>query len=607
MDAGSYWSKQLSQRLNRRRALQAGAGVTAAAAALSLIGCGGDDKESGISGLITQPVDRTKEAKKAGKITSATGEEGTSWDPTQSGTAYREYTHSALMREKAGVGGPTGEAEPDLATRWEVSPDKLQITFKINKNAHFAPQPPTNGRAVDIDDVKMSFDYYEKKGNRAADLFASVVPSAPITSVTAVDSETLVLKLHSPDVIVMDALTSTTYPVIMPKEGLTGQFNVNEFPRGSGPYYVFRHEPSAFTEFRVNPGYHLNPPFAPEWQVFYLKEYAAQAAQFRSGQLLIMNPADIRKPDILPMKREVPALQLFREEMEAEQGHWFFGYLDNPINIFRDVRVRQAASMAFDRDLWIDTFHDVSAFAKEGLSLNTCWGVNSMSCNVQGDWLLDPRNQIKGREMGENAKYFKHDIAEAKKLVAAAGYTSGAKTEYHGVLTADYGAQFPRMNEVLITMIAEAGINASIHGEEYRGSFRNAYRDTRGRFAGFSAGRTSLDNYDDPTQRMVAQYHKDGDLFRGIDPNGKDGTAGDPVLDELAVKMRREFDMEKRQQIGYEIQRYDAKQNYYIRFPGGADLFSLAWPALANWSVYKGGYPWFYYWLDQEKAPFKMS
>ena len=111
---------------------------------------------------------------------------------------------------------------------------------------------------------------------------------------------------------------------------------------------------------------------------------------------------------------------------------------------------RQAASMAFDRDLWIDTFHDVDNFAKEGLPLQTCWGVNSMSCNVQGDWLLDPRNKIKGREMGENAKYFDHNIAEAKKLMAAAGFANGVKTEYHGVTTADYGAQFPRMNEVLV-------------------------------------------------------------------------------------------------------------------------------------------------------------
>jgi ABC-type transport system substrate-binding protein len=609
MDAGNYWRKHLSQRLNRRRALQAGAGATAAAAALSLVGCGGDDEGGGgqVSGLISKAVDRTKEAKKTGKIAQATGEEGTSWDPTQSGTSYREYFSSALMRNKSGSGSPDDTVEPDIATRWEISPDKLTITFKIRKDAHFAPQPPVNGRAVDIEDVKLSFDYYERLGNRNADLFASVVKTAPITSVTAIDSETLQLKLQAPDVIVMSALTSITYPVILAKEGIAGQFELKELPRGSGPMYVTRHEPSAYTEFKLNPGYHLDPPFIPEWQVFYVKEYAAQAAQFRSGQILAMDPQDIAKSDILPMKRQIPALQIFQEDMDAEQGHFFFGYKDDPISIFRDVRVRQATSMSFDRDLWIDTFHDVSNFAKEGLPLNTCWGVNSMSCNVQGDWLLDPRNQIKGREMGENAKYFEHNIAEAKKLLAAAGYANGARTEYHGVTSADYGAQFPKMNEVLITMMAEAGINASIHPEDYRGSFRNAYRDTRGNFAGFSAGRTSLDAYDDPTQRIVSQYHKDGDLFRGIDPNGKVGSAGDPVLDDLAVKMRREFDLQKRQQFGYEIQRYDAKQNYYIRFPGGAELFSLAWPALANWSVYKGGYPWFYWWLDQEKAPFKMS
>ena len=53
--------------------------------------------------------------------------------------------------------------------------------------------------------------------------------------------------------------------------------------------------------------------------------------------------------------------------------------------------------------------------------------------------------------------------------------------------------------------------------------------------------------------------------------------------------------------------RIDAKKAYYIRFPGGAESFSLSWPAVANFSIYKGGYPWLYYWVDSSAAPLKRS
>src|SRR5262249_14692748 len=154
----------------------------------------GKDKsdKGGGSGLVFEPTDVTKEAKKGGRLPQAIGEETTTWNPTQSGSQLRAEIYSTILQPKSAVGkAPIGEYVGDLAESWEISPDKLTMTFKIRKNAHFAPTAPTNGRLVDIEDLSQSFSYYEKFGNRAADMFNSKSPGAPLLSVSTPDATTL--------------------------------------------------------------------------------------------------------------------------------------------------------------------------------------------------------------------------------------------------------------------------------------------------------------------------------------------------------------------------------------------------------------------------------
>ena len=75
--------------------------------------------------------------------------------------------------------------------------------------------------------------------------------------------------------------------------------------------------------------------------------------------------------------------------------------------------------MSWDRDLCIDAFYNVDEFEAEGLPVETRWNTD---CRATGTgWWLDPQ----GKDFGPNAKYFKHNVAEAKKLLAAAGFANG--------------------------------------------------------------------------------------------------------------------------------------------------------------------------------------
>lgn len=81
--------------------------------------------------------------------------------------------------------------------------------------------------------------------------------------------------------------------------------------------------------------------------------------------------------------------------------------------------------------------------------------------------------------------------------------------------------------------------------------------------------------------------------------------------------MKTEFDTPKRHALGHELQRHEAKMQYYPRFPGGANGFSLVWPAVENWGVNRGGgsnaqgaggfFPEHYLWVNDQKPPLKKA
>jgi ABC-type transport system substrate-binding protein len=59
--------------------------------------------------------------------------------------------------------------------------------------------------------------------------------------------------------------------------------------------------------------------------------------------------------------------------------------------------------------------------------------------------------------MGEASKYFAQNVAEAKKLLSAAGFPNGLETEIRWITTGQYGTTFPNQAEVLKGMMEEGG------------------------------------------------------------------------------------------------------------------------------------------------------
>jgi ABC-type transport system substrate-binding protein len=304
----------------------------------------------------------------------------------------------------------------------------------------------------------------------------------------------------------------------------------------------------------------------------------------------------VRSEDILATKRELAQLEMMTEErgsLASSAGtRYFFGML--PESPFKDERVRQAWSMATDRDLFINVIYNVDTFAKEGLPIETWWD-SALPHNVWSGWWLDPKDQ-------DWAKFYKHDVAEAKKLLAAAGHPTGVDANVRYPATG-YPNVYYQYIDVILAMVPEAGFRTKIHTVNFNTEWRPQLADARGQFEGVSfildSGGAELANY------LYLHYHINGSLNHGYDADGLNRREGDSTLNDLTTRARLEFDEKKRQDLVNDIQKYEAKKVYFPRVGGGANAFSLAWPAYRGRGVWQGTTSrWLATnWLDEMKEP----
>ncbi len=104
--------------------------------------------------------------------------------------------------------------EPDLAlTMPEIPSDGTLLTVKLNPAAKWQPREPANGRPVDSDDIRATFERIKALGARS--------PRAGnytnIEKITAVDAQTIQFKLKSPQADIL-AIMADQYDLILPRE-----------------------------------------------------------------------------------------------------------------------------------------------------------------------------------------------------------------------------------------------------------------------------------------------------------------------------------------------------------------------------------------------------
>jgi len=608
----TYWSSLLKQRIARRQALMATSGAAIGAAFLAA--CGGDNGGSSTgtgdkSSLATKPVDTMAQAKRGGIMKDRAFTDPPSLDVILASNPLNPVNfnvYNTLVRYEPGYLEPSKNAVlADLGESWETSPDGLQITMKIRQGVKWHNKPPVNGRLLDMDDMAFMWDRFAAKYQTRGNVANVADPNAPVLSLKPVDSHTIVIKLKEPIVYALGLFCTTTPAgvIAVPKETDT-TLNLRSNMLGTGPYMMTNYTPSVGFSFKRNPEYYDKDwALVDQIETPILSEYAALISQLKAGNVYHIaqqGAGPMKAEDVLPTKKDEPRLLIYSTDLAAGPSGAVQSLGWAGKSPFLDQRVRQAVSMAVDRELYADTFFNKARFGSEGLPVETRW---NSATPAQLDGWLDPQ----GKDFGPNAKYFKHDLAEAKKLLAAAGYPNGFETTSN---LPGPEIDYARGGQAIDGMINEIGISTKINVPNYAQDYIPNYRDGHGQYEGWSYMSTAGGGNGGGTAigvLAIEYWTKGGAPFHGFSASGKNDQAGDPMVDDMIAKGRIERDAEKRKSLVYELQRYLAKQMYAIPNPIQGAGFTLAWPCLGNYGVWRGGRINYKFWIDQTKPPFKSA
>jgi len=603
----SYWNKVLDNRVTRRRAMAA-TGMTAAAAAF-LAACGGGDDggdkidttKGDTSGLISPIEDASKNAVVGSSFAWPNAREPLHFDGKAQGQVQLNHhnglAYESLVRNKPGFKQPSSwaEVEPQLAESFEISPDKLSMTFKIRQGVKWHNKAPVNGRLFDAEDVVTTWKNFEEAStpnNKGANS-NKVNPAAPVLSFEAPDSKTVVIKLKEPSSYMLQRLSSMItgeIGSIYPKEAYKG-FDPKLDQIGTGPYMLEKFTPSVSVVHKRNPDYWdaKNAGFIDTINFPNIPEYAAQLAQLKVGALssLVVTPTDV-----VQTKKDTPALAMYAVTLATNNPGASMRFGWNPIgdkkSPFLDQRVRQALSMSFDRDAAIEVTANVSKFKDFGLPVSTYWHT---SIGYVPGVTLDPRD---AKTFGENAKYYAFNVEEAKKLISAAksAYGSDFPEIPAGRVNAVFGPAYTQEAEIMDQFARDIGLNIKALTLDYNLDYLPKYVTQQGKISGLFYGIGAVTS-PDPTDYFVWRfYSKSGATSGSLGFGGPDGSkgdqSGDVEADALIEKMKAEFDAKRRNVLVADIQRLLAKQAYAVLRPGFADSFQLAWPAIENYATFQG-------------------
>ena len=380
-------------------------------------------------------------------------------DPILEGRAPHAHYQAPVYDALIGFNYEKGGLGPGVAERWERAADNMSWTFYLRKDVRWH-----NGDPLTAHDVKFSLERTMSKesiASRAKSLRKAV------KSIEVIDDHTVRVHTKKVNIHFPAGLSRAVFQEgqLMPKKYIE-KVGVKEFrknPIGSGPWKFVKSVPGDYVEYEAvdYPHFRGTPNFK-RLRILLVPEESTRVAMVRTGEAAIasISPDSIAEVEAAKLKLiSVPGT------MQAIYG--FYGmYKDSQKNNpLRDVRVREALSLAIDRQQIID--HVMNGRAKIPMPFATY--AYAVDTDIE-----------RWQKWGKTA--LRYDPKRAKELLAEAGYPNGFDMTFAN--TALPGTPFMTQIGVAVADFwSKLGVTVKLDTYEW-GAFRLMYRGEQKKLTG---------------------------------------------------------------------------------------------------------------------------
>lgn len=492
------------------------------------------------------------------------------WDPNfeakgNPGQRGLAQAYNSLLGFQSGpdIGYTDMRLRPELAERWEVSPDGKTVTFNLRKGVKFANLPPVNGRDLTAADVKWTAEYYTRSGEfkeKKLPQSRNEFMYQGMDRVEAPDPQTVRFHFREPFAPFISYAASDWTPTLA-REIYDQDGSHKDRIVGSGPFQLDVPATQKGTRWvwKKNPTYwEEGKPHLDEIRWIVILNDATALAAFQTKQVDYMYA--VEHQEFQQLNKAAPNARSFKWVQPHAANLRLSAVQGQPTT---DIRVRRAVNLALDRD-------EINKVFSGGEGLPALPGAMA--------------GLFSEAEVKQMTRY---DPEQAKRLLAEAGYANGLSLD---LPTDDTRSQSEQTLYALFqAQLKKVGINL-----DWKIMTQPQQRQKR------RAGDFGLDSTTglspleaDNDSILYAEFHS---TLHGSTNNSK---INDPELDRLLQASRREMDPEKRREVLRNTVKRIVDQVWYIAliYPPKYEVYQ---PHLINVHPHFGNKAtWAFSWLQK--------